>query len=455
MAGSPVRSSMRGGRGRRAMADINVVPYIDVMLVLLVIFMVTAPLVAPSIVNLPTVGNASPQQQTPPVVVNIRADGNMSVKYKDDSGNTQQETMTLQDLDGFVTDREQSHPDQPVVISARPFRPPRERGTWRAFGLAVLMHVLLAFFLYHGIHWQNSTPAGAEAELWTDIPDMTPPPRPVAPPVPVTPAPPVPTEDADIALQQQKRKQEEAQRQAQLEEQQRLKAQQEAEAKRQQQLAAQQAAQLAAQKAAQLKQQQLQQQQQQQQAAAEKLKQQQLAEQKKQEQLEQQQKQEEQQKQQEQAAAQAKADAEKKAEAQKKAQAQAEAAKKLAQERQARLAAMQGLAGGSGSTGNGLAKSGSGSGSGGTATSPGYADKVRRAVRQNVVWASQDEGLETVVSVRCAPSGTLLSASIVKSSGNQGWDDAALRGVQKTNPMPLDDNGKAPASFLITLRPSN
>ena len=48
MAGSS--SSMRGSRQRRAMADINVVPYIDVMLVLLVIFMVTAPLVAPSIV---------------------------------------------------------------------------------------------------------------------------------------------------------------------------------------------------------------------------------------------------------------------------------------------------------------------------------------------------------------------------------------------------------------------
>ncbi len=58
MAGGSIRSSMRGSRSRRAMADINVVPYIDVMLVLLVIFMVTAPLVAPSIVNLPTVGNA-------------------------------------------------------------------------------------------------------------------------------------------------------------------------------------------------------------------------------------------------------------------------------------------------------------------------------------------------------------------------------------------------------------
>ena len=87
MAGSSSRSSsMRGSRSRRAMADINVVPYIDVMLVLLVIFMVTAPLVAPSIVNLPTVGGAAPQQQTPPVIVNIRADGNMSVKYKDEIG---------------------------------------------------------------------------------------------------------------------------------------------------------------------------------------------------------------------------------------------------------------------------------------------------------------------------------------------------------------------------------
>ncbi|MFT4065366.1 protein TolR [Paraburkholderia sp.] len=117
MAGSR-SSSMRGSRSRRAMADINVVPYIDVMLVLLVIFMVTAPLVAPSIVNLPTVGAAAPQQQTPPVIVNIRADGNMSIKYKDDAGTQQQEDMTKADLKGFIADRAQSHPDQPVVIAA-------------------------------------------------------------------------------------------------------------------------------------------------------------------------------------------------------------------------------------------------------------------------------------------------------------------------------------------------
>jgi colicin import membrane protein len=96
-------------------------------------------------------------------------------------------------------------------ISARPIRPPRERGTWKAFALAALMHVLLGILLYHGVNWQNNTPAGAEAELWTDIPDLSAPtPRiapPPAPPVKVQPAPPpAKDEEADIALQEKKRK---------------------------------------------------------------------------------------------------------------------------------------------------------------------------------------------------------------------------------------------------------
>ena len=104
-------------RGRRAMADINVVPYIDVMLVLLVIFMVAAPLVAPSIVNLPSVANASPQQQTPPVVVNIEADNRMLVRYKDGE-NTIEQRMGAADLTGFLQGRQAANPDQPVVIAA-------------------------------------------------------------------------------------------------------------------------------------------------------------------------------------------------------------------------------------------------------------------------------------------------------------------------------------------------
>jgi biopolymer transport protein TolR len=116
MAG-PMRSSMRGS-SRRAMADINVVPYIDVMLVLLVIFMVTAPLVSPSIINLPTVGNAQPQEQQPPVVINIKADGSLTIRYKDDAGSSQEQKMTKADLNTFVLNRQESHPDQPVVIAA-------------------------------------------------------------------------------------------------------------------------------------------------------------------------------------------------------------------------------------------------------------------------------------------------------------------------------------------------
>ena len=118
MAGTPIRSSMRSGRTRRAMADINVVPYIDVMLVLLVIFMVTAPLVAPSIVNLPSVGNSAPQQQTPPVIVNIKADGSMTIRYKDDGNAAQEQSMSLEDLDVFMQGRARTNPDQPVVIAA-------------------------------------------------------------------------------------------------------------------------------------------------------------------------------------------------------------------------------------------------------------------------------------------------------------------------------------------------
>ncbi|MEX3784589.1 cell envelope integrity protein TolA [Paraburkholderia sp. BR13439] len=338
-----------------------------------------------------------------------------------------------------------------------PLQPPRERGTGRAFLFALVMHALLGFFLYHGIQWQNSTPEGEQAELWTEVPDSAiPHPVVTPPPAPVAPAPPVRDEQADIALQEKKRQQQEAARAAQLAEQQRqlkLKEQQEAEAKRQQQLAAEQAAQLAAQKAAKLKQQQAQQQQQQQQQA-EKLKQQQLAEQQKQQQLKEQQ---EQQQKQAQAEAQKKAEAEKAAKAKAQAEAAAQAKKQLDADRRARLAQMQGLAGGVGgssSSSNGLGKSGTGSGSGGTAASPGYADKVRRLVLQHVNWGGETEGLETVIAVRCSPDGNQLSANITHSSGNAAWDAAALRAVKASDPMPRDVNGKTPDYFTITLRPA-
>jgi len=76
-------------------------------------------------------------------------------------------------------------------------------------------------------------------------------------------------------------------------------------------------------------------------------------------------------------------------------------------------------------------------------------------VRPNITWGGETAGLETVVSVRVSPStGTLLSASIQRSSGNEQWDQAALRAVQRSDPMPLDTNGQAPGTFTITLRPA-
>lgn len=52
-------SSMRGGRGRKLKSEINVVPYIDVMLVLLIIFMVATPVSNPGVVNLPTAAKSA------------------------------------------------------------------------------------------------------------------------------------------------------------------------------------------------------------------------------------------------------------------------------------------------------------------------------------------------------------------------------------------------------------
>jgi biopolymer transport protein TolR len=68
----------RTGKRRRMMADINVVPYVDVMLVLVVILMVAAPFVNPSVVELPSVAKAGQQKDTPVRVV-VRSDGRVSI----------------------------------------------------------------------------------------------------------------------------------------------------------------------------------------------------------------------------------------------------------------------------------------------------------------------------------------------------------------------------------------
>ena len=67
------------GRGRRTINEINMVPFIDVMLVLLIIFMVTAPLIAPSMIELPSVGKAAKQ---PDQIIQIIIGKNEALELK-------------------------------------------------------------------------------------------------------------------------------------------------------------------------------------------------------------------------------------------------------------------------------------------------------------------------------------------------------------------------------------
>jgi biopolymer transport protein TolR len=102
-------------RSRKAVNQINVVPYIDVMLVLLVIFMVTAPFINPSQVELPSIGQSTTAPLAPLEVV-IRVDG--SLLLRDRSANEKGEVVTEASLEAAIRARQAISPKQPVVISA-------------------------------------------------------------------------------------------------------------------------------------------------------------------------------------------------------------------------------------------------------------------------------------------------------------------------------------------------
>jgi len=83
-----------------------------------------------------------------------------------------------------------------------------------------------------------------------------------------------------------------------------------------------------------------------------------------------------------------------------------------------------------------------------------YAGKVARRVRRNLVAPFDVPGNpSTVIAVTCAPNGALLSATLQRSSGNSQWDRAVLSAVERSDPMPRDVNGTTPESFLITFQP--
>ncbi|MDA8128233.1 MAG: protein TolR [Betaproteobacteria bacterium] len=102
-------------RTRKQVAQINVVPMIDVMLVLLVIFMVTAPFINPAQVELPSVGKTSQAPQKPLEII-IRESGEYLLR--DRAGNGDERVVAKAGLADAIAALHRDAPDQPVVIAA-------------------------------------------------------------------------------------------------------------------------------------------------------------------------------------------------------------------------------------------------------------------------------------------------------------------------------------------------
>ncbi|MFN3415872.1 MAG: biopolymer transporter ExbD [Caldimonas sp.] len=103
----------RSGARRRTISEMNMVPFIDVMLVLLIIFMVSAPLITTAVVDLPTVGRAAaPPQRVVEVVVGTDEALRLRVDGKE-TGRT-----TLPRLEQDVRAAIQGVDHAPIVISA-------------------------------------------------------------------------------------------------------------------------------------------------------------------------------------------------------------------------------------------------------------------------------------------------------------------------------------------------
>jgi biopolymer transport protein TolR len=104
----------RGRGGRRTISEINMVPFIDVMLVLLIIFMVTAPLIAPSMIDVPSVAKAArPPDEVVEVI--IGKDEILKLKIKEKTA-----SLRLEDLAPAVLHAQQGKApgSSAVVISA-------------------------------------------------------------------------------------------------------------------------------------------------------------------------------------------------------------------------------------------------------------------------------------------------------------------------------------------------
>ena len=110
-------SSMRGGRGRKFKSDINVVPYIDVMLVLLIIFMVIPPANSPSVINLPSAEKSA----LPPddyIQIVLKPNATLSIGVNGKNSHARRRTcLTAPPLLRALRTLHAEHPEYPVMIA--------------------------------------------------------------------------------------------------------------------------------------------------------------------------------------------------------------------------------------------------------------------------------------------------------------------------------------------------
>ncbi|MDR0934277.1 MAG: ExbD/TolR family protein [Burkholderiaceae bacterium] len=112
------QGSLRGGRKSKLKSEINVVPYIDVMLVLLIIFMVVSPATIPGTVNLPSAEKTA-LPPTSYIHIALRPDANaeIGVRQEGKAGGRTESVPDHEALMRRLRDFHSSHPDYPVVIS--------------------------------------------------------------------------------------------------------------------------------------------------------------------------------------------------------------------------------------------------------------------------------------------------------------------------------------------------
>jgi len=112
------------------------------------------------------------------------------------------------------------------------------------------------------------------------------------------------------------------------------------------------------------------------------------------------------------------------------------------QRREANIASLRGMAAKDGGSGGSV---GSGVGGGGNAP-PGWSDKVIKKVRANITFnADSFKGnKQTIVQLKLAPDGAILTKVMTSSSGDNAWDQAVLSAIDATQSLPKDDNGQFP-----------